>query len=728
MTKNKRLLSILLSVVMAFSLFATTACAAETQTNGERGSTENLPTMRDTKTVDVATLIEKIAAEYAAKEYPGDWQCFDMAAYAELKTKEGENEFHSIKDTAYVAYMADAYTAITREGATVTDIAKAEVILNVLGIDSSNLVSGENVAVNNREKIREITEYQTYSDAIWMLFAGEQGTVKLSPEQVVGAVSIIEENANEDGLLFGIYGGYTYTDIDSTGWAVAALSPLARSENDSYGVKKRVQVLIESMLHALSTNQQENGSYGNTYTDASVICGLCGYGIDPGTDERFIKGENSLVDGLMSYLNETKDGFSSGYSPDTDSWATEQAFRALVAYRIFEKGDGEAFNIFTYAGKKEIDNEKEPGANVPSKPSAGGLPSGTEAVPDKEPTEKEEAPEVDKDEIEIPEENITVDNKITVSFQMKTHKKTWIGRHSVTVEKGSTVANLISTVFAAKGAKGDGISSGYLRSVTYQGETLAEFDVGKGSGWCYRVNGESPRVGINSYKLSDRDFVLLEYVADYDEEEEEPFGKTDETPDFDDSEEDTAILSEEKKNVRFSDLGNHIWAEDSINTLADKGIIKGTSETTFSPGNSITRADFAILLVRAFEKTSDNTENFSDVSEADYFAKELAIARNTGLVSGIGDNKFAPRSFIKRCDMMLMVYRVLKAEGIELEIKDVDMADIDSVPEYALDAVKTLISNGLVNGKNNLIAPNDNTTRAEVAVLIKRVLDFVAEK
>ena len=183
-----------------------------------------------------------------------------------------------------------------------------------------------------------------------------------------------------------------------------------------------------------------------------------------------------------------------------------------------------------------------------------------------------------------------------------------------------------------------------------------------------------------------------------------------------------------KDDVRFVDLGNHAWAEDSINALADAGIIKGTSEDTFSPAKNITRADFAILLVRAFEKTSDNTENFADVSETDYFAKELAIARNTGLVGGIGNNKFAPRESIKRCDMMLMVYRVLKSEGVEFEIGDVDMPDIGDVPEYAHDAVSALIGAGLVNGKNGKIAPNDNTTRAEVAVLLKRVLDFAANK
>jgi len=118
------------------------------------------------------------------------------------------------------------------------------------------------------------------------------------------------------------------------------------------------------------------------------------------------------------------------------------------------------------------------------------------------------------------------------------------------------------------------------------------------------------------------------------------------------------------------------------------------------------------------------------VLESDYFAKELAIARNTGLVGGIGDNKFAPRDNIKRCDMMLMVYRVLKDSDtlVGADIIRPEYEDFDSVPDYAKEAVSALISAGLVNGKNGKIAPNDNTTRAEVAVLLQRVLDFVAQK
>ncbi len=186
----------------------------------------------------------------------------------------------------------------------------------------------------------------------------------------------------------------------------------------------------------------------------------------------------------------------------------------------------------------------------------------------------------------------------------------------------------------------------------------------------------------------------------------------------------TELGTPSTETARFVDLGNHAWAADSINALADKGIIKGTSETTFSPAANITRADFAILLVRAFELKSENVENFSDVSDSDYFAKELAIARNCGIVNGIGDNKFAPKNSITRQDMMVIVYRALMKMGTELEADEVSTPDFSEVSDYAKDAVSALVNADLVNGKNGLIDPLANTTRAEVAVLLRRILEY----
>ncbi len=679
MTKKKRLIALLLAVTTMLSLI-TTACAAETEEVAE-------------ELTERQAVIETLANAYGAGEYAGEWVSFDMAAYAKLKGK----------DVKFAAeYEADAYTAISNEEATVTDLAKAEVILNSLGLNSAEVKSEGKEPINNREKLAGVTEYMTYSDAIWMLFAGEQKTYELTAEQVTSAIDKIEQNMNEDGLLFGSYAGQVYTDIDSTGWALAAIAPFTRDEADTFGVKEKTTLMSEKMIAALSTNQGENGSYGNTYTDASVICGLCGYGINPESDERFIKGETSLAAAIMSYLNTDKTGFTSGYSTDTDSWATEQAFRALLAIEMYINGDCAPFNIYSFAAKDdEIKPEENPEVTPPTQPEEGEDP---EVTPPSVP-ETPSAPEEDT---------------ITVTFQMNTHEKIWLSKRSVEIEKGMSVSKLISKVFDTEGIKSKGLATGYLRSVTYQGETWGEFDAGAGSGWVYYVNDESPNVGISSYKLSDGDEVLLTYVADYSESYGGGSSKEEKTEEKEEEEEE-----KENKAPTFNDLNGYSWAEAAILSLAKDGVIKGAGEGIFAPGNNITRADFIILLVRAFDQKSDSEENFSDVSKNDYFAKELAIAKNNGLVNGVGNNKINPRGSIKRCDMMVMVYRTLKKLGIELKSDKVNMPDMNIVPEYAKEAVTALISSGIVNGKSGYIAPNEHTTRAEVAVLLSRILEFI---
>ena len=182
----------------------------------------------------------------------------------------------------------------------------------------------------------------------------------------------------------------------------------------------------------------------------------------------------------------------------------------------------------------------------------------------------------------------------------------------------------------------------------------------------------------------------------------------------------------------FIDIDDYDWAKDSINALARDGVIKGTSENTFSPSANITRADFTILLVRAFKLESGNTENFDDVNANDYFASELSTARNTGIVNGIGENRYAPRNPITRQDMMLILYRALNKLGIKLKASDAaeanTYADYSNVSDYAKEAVEALVNAGIVNGKSGKIAPKDFATRAEVAVILKRVLDLTEKK
>ena len=81
--------------------------------------------------------------------------------------------------------------------------------------------------------------------------------------------------------------------------------------------------------------------------------------------------------------------------------------------------------------------------------------------------------------------------------------------YNATLAEGSTAADLIVKALDAAGMRSVGAGSGYVKSVTKDGVTLAEKDKGPNSGWMYTVNGKSTQAAINGYKLQSGDTVKL---------------------------------------------------------------------------------------------------------------------------------------------------------------------------------------------------------------------------
>ena len=173
----------------------------------------------------------------------------------------------------------------------------------------------------------------------------------------------------------------------------------------------------------------------------------------------------------------------------------------------------------------------------------------------------------------------------------------------------------------------------------------------------------------------------------------------------------------------FTDLAAYSWARQQIEALACKGVINGTGEDTFSPGRPITRGDFVALLIRALELKEETNETFSDVSISDYYYPEIQTAKALGIATGSGGNAFHPQAPISRQDMMALIFRALEAIGYSLQDGELEeFTDASEVSEYALPAVRALTASGLVGGTNGKLDPHGNATRAEVAVILYRVL------
>lgn len=177
----------------------------------------------------------------------------------------------------------------------------------------------------------------------------------------------------------------------------------------------------------------------------------------------------------------------------------------------------------------------------------------------------------------------------------------------------------------------------------------------------------------------------------------------------------------------FPDVGDeYSWGIEAIDSLYEQGIVKGDDRGRFNPGQNTKRADFILMLVRALDLNSAFTDNFTDVKKNSYYYDAVGIAKVLGVAQGNGDT-FSPDRNITREDMMVIVVRALQASGIYLDDAGEDYLsqynDAGAVSGYAVKAVTSLTKAGLVQGSGNRINPKQMATRAEIAVILHRVLN-----
>jgi hypothetical protein len=179
--------------------------------------------------------------------------------------------------------------------------------------------------------------------------------------------------------------------------------------------------------------------------------------------------------------------------------------------------------------------------------------------------------------------------------------------------------------------------------------------------------------------------------------------------------------------VSFGDVAKTAWYYDAVTYLAARGITRGTDDTTFSPDMTLTRGQFIVLLLRAYNITADEypTDNFSDAGDT-YYTGYLAAAKRLGISKGVGDNKFAPEQAITRQEMFTLLYNTLKAIDAlpkgDLGKTLSDFTDSERIASYAEEALTYLVGTGVVSGYNGALLPQATAARAEMAQVLYNLL------
>ena len=181
----------------------------------------------------------------------------------------------------------------------------------------------------------------------------------------------------------------------------------------------------------------------------------------------------------------------------------------------------------------------------------------------------------------------------------------------------------------------------------------------------------------------------------------------------------------------FTDIHNH-WAADNILFAASRGLLSGTSDTTFSPNTGMTRGMFVTALGRlaGINPDSYKTGKFTDVKADAYYAPYVNWAAQNDIVEGVTATTFAPDTNINREQMAVIMANYAKKLGYDLPktLQAVTFSDNAQISSWAKNAVRTMQQAGILSGKNgNKFDPKGTATRAEVATVLRRFVEIVID-
>ena len=184
----------------------------------------------------------------------------------------------------------------------------------------------------------------------------------------------------------------------------------------------------------------------------------------------------------------------------------------------------------------------------------------------------------------------------------------------------------------------------------------------------------------------------------------------------------------------FIDVTGH-WAASNIGFTTERELFFGTGNNKFSPDIGMTRAMFATVIGRLYERSfgeiaSTSIHSFIDCDYGIYYGKYVDWAAENKIISGVDNSKFAPDTMVTREQMAAILYRFADFLGVLPNTMDtaLEYPDEASISNYAKNAALYCQTTDIIAGRSGgVFAPQETATRAEVAIIIKRFIETVMQ-
>ena len=194
-----------------------------------------------------------------------------------------------------------------------------------------------------------------------------------------------------------------------------------------------------------------------------------------------------------------------------------------------------------------------------------------------------------------------------------------------------------------------------------------------------------------------------------------------------------SLYCSERSVLYAGDVKPGDWYFESIDRLVDMGVMNGVGNYNYAPNTKLTRGMMVTLLYRCsgekLEEHWEKTNTFKDVRDNAYYTEAVEWAYRNKIVNGDSPTVFRPEGNITRQEMCKVIDGYLTYRQTPLErgesCKD-KYADSAKIARWALSSVEAMTSAGLIRGDGTRVNPTGTATRAEVAAVLVRMLDYQA--
>ncbi|QIR38902.1 S-layer homology domain-containing protein [Tolypothrix sp. PCC 7910] len=176
----------------------------------------------------------------------------------------------------------------------------------------------------------------------------------------------------------------------------------------------------------------------------------------------------------------------------------------------------------------------------------------------------------------------------------------------------------------------------------------------------------------------------------------------------------------------FSDVNSNYWAAQFIQQLSQRGVIAGFPDGSFRPEEPVTRAQFAAMVNKAFQKSPQRQAiNFTDVPSNYWAASAIQQAYTIGFLSGYPGNRFEPNQAIPRQQVLVSLANGLEyspSSNVESTLQYFN--DASNIADYARSPIAAATEKQIVVNYPNVkfLNPTTTATRAQVAAFIYQAL------